>query len=66
MKICLHLITILRIYMIQPYLQPIPAGVKEVSLQMSRDKARHGNSEHMGVYSKTIQMAHTRRLMVIS
>ena len=33
---------------------------------MSRDKARHGISLHVGVYSKDDTMAHTRRLVVTS
>ena len=33
---------------------------------VSRDKAMHGIGLHVGIYSKTIQMAHTRRLVVTS
>ena len=33
---------------------------------MSRDKAMHGMSLHVGVYSKDDTMAYTRRLVVIS
>ena len=38
-----------------------------ISLLLSRDKAKHGvKLIHVGLYSKTIQMAHTRRLVVTS